>query len=295
MFMAHLDTVHGKEGKQSIFIGTDNLIDTDGADVLGADDGAGIGLITDLMISGVPALYLFSQKEETGGDGGRYAVKTPHWSGVERLISFDRKGNTDICGEQYCGTLASVEFVNALASKLGMDHEWARGSYTDNSEFQGFVPEIVNVSIGYMDNHTSSETLDFTYYHELRCSCLAIDWDSLPVIGPDTSNDYNGISTGYYDGISTWDTGDTPQDEFMDLCDETGIDPNSWESQMILDALHRCYKAGQAESKSTKYVKNFRESQCQRTSNSSLCSKVLSGPGGRKTQTTSPGPLAQSR
>ena len=279
MFMGHMDTVESKAGSIDIIIDARGIVSTGGKDVLGADDGAGIALLVSLM-EFVPALYLFTQNEEHGGSGGSYAASKPMADmvkDIDRIISFDRKGTADICGEQVAGTLASRTFVKALSDQLNMGHSWARGSYTDNSEFQGLVNEIVNVSIGYEFNHCSRETFDYDYFVRLREACLLVDWDNLPNEGPDTSLDYsysssayesNGLYGGYeypkykpyepnasYTGIAKLEsvkkiTQDVPsiitpaESECMELIDILGIQDGTWEADMILDSLHRCYSDG---------------------------------------------------
>jgi len=261
MFMAHLDTVASLPGSIPLFMSQDGIIETDGKNVLGADDGAGVALIASLMESGVPALYLFSQKEESGGDGGRFAATLrDKFYGIERLISFDRKGTTSICGEQMAGTLASRDFVHELAYRLGMGHQWDCGTYTDNSEFQDLIPEIVNVSIGYANNHGPMETLDYGYFLKLREACLTLDWETLPTVGPDTSNDFKADAwEGYFSKGDPCKSafGSDPIDylvdsveiEHWDLCESIGIVRGTWEADMILDSLTRCFEDGKATSR----------------------------------------------
>jgi len=287
MFQAHLDTVETEDGSIDIYMGLDGIVNTDGSTVLGADDGAGIGLLGCMIEANIPALYLFSQNEEKGGSGGKYAAtKMKHMiKGVKRCIAFDRKGTKDICGEQFCGTLASKAFVSELSSRLDMGHTWDCGTYTDNSEFQGQIQEIVNISIGYASNHGPKETLDYGYYSELRDKCIKLDWESLPCEGPDTSSDYNGLSTyGYtwekkdwyypksapshdysYQGIckiadTTISVIDT---ELAELVDILGLDPSGFESDMILDSLTRAREDGIKEGKRIGYrnLRNDRKSR----------------------------------
>jgi len=181
-FMAHLDSVHETPGPNVVLWG-DGIASTGGRSVLGADDGAGVALLAGLMAAGVPALYLFTQGEETGAYGALYAKARGAriFAGIDRILAFDRKGRQDICGEQRRGLCASREFVAELAARLAMGHVWARGTYTDNCEFRDLVPEIVNLSVGYELNHTVEETLDLAYLRSLLANCLAMDWETLGV------------------------------------------------------------------------------------------------------------------
>lgn len=181
-FMAHLDTVHREEGPCPVEW-THKQASTGGRAVLGADDGAGVALLAGLISGGVPALYIFTQGEETGGHGAQFIRDNfaESFTKINRIISFDRKGQQDICGEQWCGDCASREFVAELAQRLDMGHQWARGTYTDNSEFRYLVPEIVNISVGYENCHTPKETLDLDYLRTLLQKCLHMDWESFGV------------------------------------------------------------------------------------------------------------------
>ena len=174
--------VHESTGPNRV-LWTDGRAHTGGRSVLGADDGAGVAVLAGLMAAGVPALYLFTQGEETGARGARY-VKDHHaraFAGIQRIISFDRRGRQDICGEQRGGICASRAFVAELAGRLAMGHQWAVGHYTDNSEFRELVPEIVNLSAGYAQAHSDGECLDLVYLRSLMEKCLVMDWETLGV------------------------------------------------------------------------------------------------------------------
>ena len=255
MFCAHLDAVHPAKREGSIplfFSAAGDIVHTGGEAVLGADDGAGVAILAAMLVGGIPGLYLFSQGEETGGRGMRYAVRELAYrvSSISRCIAFDRRGTSEICGAQGCGTLASVAFVEALSEALGLDHVWGRGSYTDNSEWQGAIPEIVNISVGYELNHSKLETLDWVYFQSLRLACLSLDWEALPTEGPaiDPVDVWGGYrSAAAKDYLSTswgddWAMGAGPDpvdDEWRDLCDSLGFDVQSYEAQLVLDSLSR--------------------------------------------------------
>lgn len=242
MFMAHLDTVERKPGLKKIYLDK-GIVHTDGKAVLGADDGAGIAILAALLEAKVPALYLFSQNEEAGGTGGAYAALNGDVTGIERCIAYDRKGTKEICGEQCVGVLASREFVDALSAGLGLGHVWGQGTYTDNSEFQGQIPEIVNISVGYENNHGPRETLDWVYWQRLRDAVIAMDWESLPTIGPaemrETSAwmDY-GMGFGALGDYDPMDDHQTAvRNALWDIVDTLGIEPRGIEAQAIRATL----------------------------------------------------------
>jgi di/tripeptidase len=67
LFVAHVDTVHRKEGPNKIKQTSTHWY-ADGA-ALGADDGAGVAMLMHLLHAGVHAYYVFTQGEECGGIG----------------------------------------------------------------------------------------------------------------------------------------------------------------------------------------------------------------------------------
>ena len=241
MFMAHLDTVHQTQGRLDLLLTNDKQVYAEqnkSPAILGADDGAGVALLLEMLTAGVPALYLFSQGEECGGFGGQFAAQQrARFDGIDRLVSFDRRGKYDICGAQIVGTLASEDFVSELAKKLSMGHKWAEGTYTDNSEFQGLIPEIVNVSVGYEKEHSVNESLDYDYWCRLREACIHLDWESLPTVGPDTSRDDDRGDLGH--AAASYPSEDVVLEEFHELCFELKLKETSYKAILILEALER--------------------------------------------------------
>ena len=188
LFQAHMDTVHHSNGSQNLIWtdATESIVYTPDSECLGADDGAGCAMLAHLIAEGVPATYCFTIGEECGGIGGKWIANNlkEFIKDFDRCIAFDRKGQYDICGEQMRGNCASRQFVTDLAEQLNMGHVWNRGTYTDNCEYKGIIPEIVNISIGYEDAHSAKETLNMEYMNKLAERLLLIEWAKLPVIGP---------------------------------------------------------------------------------------------------------------
>jgi hypothetical protein len=250
MFQAHLDDVSRAEGQTEIFWGDAKVISTDGKSILGADDGAGCAMLAHLIANAVPALYLFTQGEEIGGVGGGYAARSEYHrvQGIERCIAFDRRGTTEICGAQWRGDLASAAFVDALSDALGMGHVWGQGSYTDNSEWQGVIPEIVNVSVGYQSEHTPQETLDYAYFSALRAAVAAVDWESLPTIGPAkaiTECSDAAWRPGDWEYAGSDDSAIT--EALWDIADTFGISERDIEYGIVREILARMARALRSE------------------------------------------------
>lgn len=191
VFAAHLDTVHREDGEQDIFFLDDDHLVADGPDgkasVLGADDAAGVYLLSEMIIAGVPGQYLFFVGEECGGIGSSsFVTDNPEFS-ADFVVSFDRKGTTDVITHQSCYQTASNKFANALAGRLNAAIPGFRykacdgGVYTDSKEFADRVPECTNISVGYYREHTVNESQDLTHLLKLRDAVVALAWEKLPI------------------------------------------------------------------------------------------------------------------
>lgn len=144
---------------------------------LGADDGAGIWLMLEMIDAGVPGSYIFHRGEERGGIGSRGMAKD-HAGWLSRFryaIAFDRKGTTSIITEQgWSGQCCSDEFALALARSLNdqdVGFEYTidpTGVFTDTANYTDIIPECTNVSVGYEDEHTGKELLDVWHVERLR-------------------------------------------------------------------------------------------------------------------------------
>lgn len=187
LFVAHVDTVHNKSGKNRIKK-TRTHWHADG-DVLGADDGAGCAMLMHLIHSGVSAYYVFTVGEEKGGIGATWLAK--HKPDLlrqfDRAIAFDRRGIDSVITHQGWGRCCSDAFGQALCDSLGsydqnlMHLNDDTGVYTDTAEFVDLIPECTNISIGYSNEHTVNESLNILYFNMLAAAAARVDWDSLPV------------------------------------------------------------------------------------------------------------------
>ena len=185
LFVAHVDTVHRKEGPNKIKQ-TNTHWYADGA-ALGADDGAGVTMLMHLMYSGVPAYYIFTQGEECGGIGATWLAKHQRelLSEFDRAIAFDRRGIDSVITHQGRGRCCSDAFADALSDALNADLTLMylpdnTGVYTDTAEFIEVIPECTNISVGYYSEHSDKESLDILHFQALADRVALIDWDSLP-------------------------------------------------------------------------------------------------------------------
>lgn len=190
LFVAHTDTVHTDEGRQTVHIVNNTTLQVTNltqTNCLGADDGAGVLVLLKLIAAGIPAYYIFTRCEERGGLGAKHLVdKYPMLLGeFDRAVAFDRRGTSSVITYQGWGRCCSDTFAEVLCDQLSNDNLMYApddtGVYTDTAEFVDIIPECTNISVGYDHEHTTKETLDLVHLKHLMYRVLAIDWEKLPV------------------------------------------------------------------------------------------------------------------
>jgi hypothetical protein len=181
LFACHLDTVHAQAGTQRVrsMRGRSGALHTPDGDCLGADDGAGIWLMLEMIAAEVPGTYVFHLGEERGCQGSRWlAIHRRAWlSGFRRAIGFDRPGISDVVthfgGLRGCSPAFALDLGWELSSHLP-EHELTpcrTGGLTDVRYYIDLIPECTNISIGYHQQHRPDEWLDA---HYLRALCWAV-------------------------------------------------------------------------------------------------------------------------
>lgn len=193
LFCAHIDTAHRSDGLNRYSLDgksleTSKWVKAEG-DALGADDAAGISLLCWMMQNKVPGSYVFTRGEEVGGVGAAYIAETyPEFlMQFDRAVCFDRRGYHDVIVKQSGLQCASEVFGETLANLL-CDNDLMymtseEGVYTDCREFIDFIPECVNISVGYFNEHGPNEKLNLDHVRKLAQAVLKIDWEALPVVG----------------------------------------------------------------------------------------------------------------
>lgn len=193
LFSCHTDTVHHTSGKQTVEYDPNLQIaykgnSTTDRECLGADDGAGIWLLLQMIEARVPGSYIFHRAEECGGIGSRgmgdyYAA----WLGqFSRAVAFDRRGTADVITHQAMGRCCSEDFAYALADMLNLTSPVLRydacpnGIFTDTANYTHLIPECTNISCGYDSEHGPEECLDVEHLLLLRDACISVNWDDLP-------------------------------------------------------------------------------------------------------------------
>lgn len=154
--VAHLDTVFQDiKGHKLIFHDTEYNVMWSPAG-LGADDRAGVYAILKVLQAGYRPYIIFTQDEEKGCLGAQALVhrfpESP-WKKLKYILELDRQGQED-CVFYNC---ENPEFTSYVES-FGFKTEW--GTFSDISEIApAWGVAAVNLSVGYISEHTYSETL----------------------------------------------------------------------------------------------------------------------------------------
>ncbi|SOC11387.1 peptidase M28-like protein [Ureibacillus xyleni] len=165
---AHLDTVDGFVHNRIIL--KNNHIWTSSEGILGADDRAGVCVLL-AMARSIHHMnfrgtikFAFTVEEEIGLVGARKVAKSFLWD-VDMAFVVDRRGTSDIVTS--CGGYIPFcidEFARGV-ERIGRRvhrNRWAAvaGGSSDTRVWAEQGINSVNLSAGYHDEHTSSETLD---------------------------------------------------------------------------------------------------------------------------------------
>jgi len=185
LWSAHTDSVHAHtdEVRQNILFDAEDMMfaASRGKAILGADDGAGLWLLWEMIEAGVPGTYVFHRGEEVGGIGSR-SMEAEQEKWLEQFthaIAFDRKGNEDVITHQGMGRCCSDAWAMQFAEMLGMGHKKSEhGIFTDTANYTSLIPECSNVGIGYEGAHSHKETLDLEYLFRLRDRMIEVFKDA---------------------------------------------------------------------------------------------------------------------
>jgi hypothetical protein len=194
--------VHGFAGQQylSYFGGKLRLHPKEKSSCLGADDGAGIWIMREMIKAKHPGLYVFHRGEEVGCIGSKWIAKhAPQMAeGIKAAIAFDRRGTNSIITRQWRGRCCSDAFADSLSKAIGLGHKKdTGGSVTDTAQYMDLVGECTNVSVGYDHEHSNYESLDLKYLEELRDAMLQFDHTLLDYVRKPGEADYSKYYTAY--------------------------------------------------------------------------------------------------
>ena len=185
LWSSHTDTVHARQGRQKVCC-TDGFLHlpiASRSSCLGADDTAGVFLMTEMIKHQVPGHYVFHYGEERGCVGSSaIAAEAPDWlRQTEIAIALDRRGYDEVITHQG-GRTCSDAFAAQLATGLGLGYAPSdRGIYTDTERYAEIVPECTNLAVGYEGAHTPDEQLDGTHVLALLEALCALQTETLTV------------------------------------------------------------------------------------------------------------------
>ena len=150
--VAHLDTVFAKPVKKLYYDQRKSVMWS--SDGLGADDRAGVFAIIKIIQSGLRPSIIFTTDEEKGGLGAEVLSKQPcPIPNLKYMIELDRRGTND-CVFYDCYNPDFIHYIEAFGFVE------AFGSFSDISWLMPAWKICgVNLSVGYEDEHSYSETL----------------------------------------------------------------------------------------------------------------------------------------
>lgn len=150
--VAHLDTVYARPVKDLYYDQTKGVLWS--PDGLGADDRAGVFAIIKIIEGQLRPSIIFTMEEETGGLGALALSKlTCPFPNLKYIIELDRRGSDD-CVFYDCYNPDFVKYIESF----GFVERF--GSFSDISILcPAWKICGVNLSIGYEDEHSISETL----------------------------------------------------------------------------------------------------------------------------------------
>lgn len=186
LFSCHTDTVHRDDRVQKVCYDANlQMAYKNDGEPLGADNAAGVFILTEMIAAGVPGTYLFHHGEERGCIGSRALAKEmPEFlRNFNRAIAFDRRSTRSVITFQMGARRCSDVFAQALCDALSENHKPdPTGLVTDTAHYSSMIPECTNVSCGYEMEHGPNECLDVTYLIWLRDKVLEIEWAKLPTM-----------------------------------------------------------------------------------------------------------------
>lgn len=198
LFSCHIDTVHrlreDEPIKQKLLYDAQfghiflDQKDPSAGNCLGADDGVGVWIMLRMIEARVPGAYVFHRGEECGGIGSSaMASQEPAWLKRFKLaVAFDRPNNYEVIITQGGQECASRGFGAVLAEALTaagggcLKYEVStHGGFTDTKNYRRLISECINVGVGYQDQHSKDEFLDYGHAFALMNACLKVDWAAL--------------------------------------------------------------------------------------------------------------------
>src|SRR5205085_3510548 len=167
LLSAHMDTVKCVLADRNVL--ENNGVITSSKGALGADDRGGIAIILEVLrnvekLSFEGTLKIAFSREEEIGCVGASKIDPKWYEGVDLAIVVDRRGNRDIvvgCFEAFCSDEVG-HFMENCSALQGMDWKCVEGGISDATQFSAKGVNSVNLSAGYMNEHTEREFAVFS-------------------------------------------------------------------------------------------------------------------------------------
>jgi hypothetical protein len=156
MLTAHMDTVHKKIPENIFYDKSKKVVWS--PEGIGGDDRCGIYAILQLISQGYRPHILFTTGEETGGAGAEeFILDYPMCPiDVNYVLELDRHGVDDVVFYN-CNNRDFHEYIQAF----GFNKAW--GTFSDISIISpAWEVASANISMGYFNEHTSSEYVNLT-------------------------------------------------------------------------------------------------------------------------------------
>ncbi|MCZ4246876.1 hypothetical protein BXO87_01875 [Bacillus sp. GZB] len=164
---AHMDSVSNIAKERVVYESNGTFYTTKG--ILGADDRAGIAILLAVLRNVDKTAFegtikvAFSREEEIGCVGSQNI--DPEWiKGSDLAIVVDRRGNKDIVVGNYSQAFCSNavgKFFEDCSALQDMNWEATEGGISDACTFAELNVNAVNLSAGYLNEHTEKEYVVF--------------------------------------------------------------------------------------------------------------------------------------
>jgi putative aminopeptidase FrvX len=166
--VAHVDTVHSLIEDYSVFKNGDTLFAFDGKKGkqcgIGGDDKVGVYILLQALLD-IPVLKaVFFRDEEIGRIGSRFSINNHKdwYNNCNFVIEPDREGSYDLIVNSGGLEIAGDEFLSEIKEISDRyDYKDVVGVCTDVDVLTGggIGVSCINLSCGYFNSHTSSETV----------------------------------------------------------------------------------------------------------------------------------------
>lgn len=225
--VAHLDTVFDSPPENIFYDRVKNVMWS--PDGLGADDRAGVYAIIQLIKKGLRPTVIFTTDEERGALGAEKLIKDypEAITELKYIIELDRRGSND-CVFYDCENPKFEEYIETF------DFVTAFGTFSDISIIcPAWGIAGVNLSIGYINEHTYSELL---YVGNMLAT---IDKVEKMLKDADKTKEFKYIPASYTKYYNKY----TYAYDF-DWDPSYGVSKSTWNSWHIPNDLMSCHKCG---------------------------------------------------